>query len=142
MKLTDIDDIGLVRLALEGSHSESEAAYFAIYARYHKAVSGHIAKYVKETEEIEDICMESFEKAFGKLSTYNQENKLSTWLFRIARNTAFDHQGKNKSMGRKVEKTSMSSMWRTTDSVPRMTSSPIRTTRIFSTASTSFPSTI
>ena len=107
MKLTDIDDNGLVRLALEGSHSESEAAYFAIYARYHKAVSGHIAKYVKETEEIEDICMESFEKAFGKLSTYNQENKLSTWLFRIARNTAFDHQGKNKSMGRKVENTSI-----------------------------------
>ena len=107
LKLTDIDDNGLVRLALEGSRSESEAAFFAIYARYHKAVSGPIAKYVKETEEIEDICMESFEKAFGKLSTFNQENKLSTWLFRIARNTAFDHQGKSKSMGRKVEKTSI-----------------------------------
>ena len=72
MKLTDIDDNGLVRLALEGSRSESEAAFFAIYARYHKAVSGHIAKYVKETEEIEDICMESFEKAFH-LAFQNRE---------------------------------------------------------------------
>lgn len=107
MKLTNIDDDGLVKMALEGSRQESEAAFFTLYARYHKAVSGHIGKYVKESEEIEDICMESFEKAFGKLSTFNQENKLSTWLFRIARNTAFDHQGKSKSMGRKVEKTSI-----------------------------------
>ncbi len=107
MKLTNMDDSGLVRMALEGDAREAEAAFFTLYARYHKAVSGHIAKYIKDSEEIEDICMESFEKAFGKLSTFNNENKLSTWLFRIARNTAFDHQGKEKVLGKKIEKTSL-----------------------------------
>ncbi|MDD6252474.1 MAG: RNA polymerase sigma factor [Bacteroidales bacterium] len=106
-KLTNIDDNGLINMALEGNGPESEAAFFTLYARYHKAVSGHIAKYVKESEEIEDICMESFEKAFGKLSTFKQENKLSTWLFRIARNTAFDHQEKARMRGQKIEKTSI-----------------------------------
>ncbi len=107
LKLTDMDDNALVRMALEGNVREAEAAFFALYARYHKAVAGHIAKYIKDREEIEDVCMESFEKAFVKLSTFNNENKLSTWLFRIARNTAFDHQGKEKVLGRKIGKTSL-----------------------------------
>lgn len=98
-KLTDLDDNGLVRMALEEGN---EAAFFALYARYHKAVSAHISKYVKEREEVEDICMESFEKAFGKLSTFKPENKFSTWLFIIARNTAFDHRNRGKMMGKKV----------------------------------------
>lgn len=109
LKLTNIDDNGLVNMALQGNTAESEAAFFTLYSRYHKAVSGHIAKYIKESEEIEDICMESFEKAFNKLDTFNQENKLSTWMFRIARNTAFDHQCKSKMHGQKIEKTSIDS---------------------------------
>ena len=50
-KLTDLDDNGQVQSALDGN----EAAFFALYARYHKAVSAHISKYVKEKEEVEDI---------------------------------------------------------------------------------------
>ena len=100
-KLTHLDDNGLVQSALDGN----EAAFFALYARYHKAVSAHISKYVKEKEEVEDICMESFEKAFGKLETFKPDGKFSTWLFTIARNTAFDHKNKGKLMGKKVEQT-------------------------------------
>ena len=57
-KLTNIDDNGLINMALEGNGPESEAAFFTLYARYHKAVSGHIAQYLKESEEVEDICMD------------------------------------------------------------------------------------
>ncbi len=99
LKLTNIDDNSLVKMALGGN----EAAFFSLYARYHKAVSAHISKYVKEREEVEDICMESFEKAFRKLDTFKPENKFSTWLFIIARNTAFDHKTKGKFMGQKVD---------------------------------------
>ena len=48
--------------------------------------------------------MESFEKAFKQLSTYRPENHFSTWIFRIARNTAFDHLSKEKVRGQKIEK--------------------------------------
>ncbi len=100
-KLTNLDDRTLVGLALDGS----EAAFFTLYARYHKAVCAHVAKYIKSAEDIEDICMESFEKAFGKLHTYKPENKFSTWLFIIARNTAFDHKSKGGGIDSKMDKT-------------------------------------
>jgi len=50
-----------------------------------------VARYVVRKEDVEDICLESFQKAFSQIATYNPEYKFSTWLYRIARNTAFDH---------------------------------------------------
>ncbi len=103
-KHTDPEDAALVEMALKDN---SQAAFFALYTRYHAGVKAHIAKYVQEPEEIEDICMESFEKAFKQLHTYNKENRFSTWIFTIARNTAFDHKSKEKIRGQKIEKTSL-----------------------------------
>ena len=74
----------------------SQAAFYTLYTRYNKGVRSHIARYVKDEQEIEDICMESFAKAFKQLSTYKEDNRFSTWLFRIARNTAFDHKSHEK----------------------------------------------
>jgi RNA polymerase sigma-70 factor (ECF subfamily) len=50
---------------------------------------------VLQKEDIEDICLESFQKAFSQIHTFNPEYKFSTWLYRIARNTAFDHLSKH-----------------------------------------------
>ena len=41
----------------------------------------------------------------GLLETFKPDGKFSTWLFTIARNTAFDHKNKGKLMGKKVEQT-------------------------------------
>ena len=86
-KLTDLTDIDLVHLAME----QNQAAFIVLYTRYNAGVRGHISRYVSQKEDIEDICLESFQKAFSQIGTYNPEYKLSTWLYRIARNTAFDH---------------------------------------------------
>ena len=86
-KLTDLTDPELVKLALE----QNQAAYIVLYTRYHTGVKSHISRYVVQKEDIEDICLESFQKAFSQISTFNPEYKFSTWLYRIARNTAFDH---------------------------------------------------
>ncbi len=83
---------------------EAEAAFFHLYTRYHAGVSAHVAKYVSDPDEIEDICMETFEKAFKQLASYKPENRFSTWIYRIARNTAFDHLDKEKVRGQKIEK--------------------------------------
>lgn len=105
LKLTELTDPQLVELALKG---ESQAPFFTLYARYHSGIHAHVSKFVTEQEDIEDICMESFEKAFKQLATYRPENKFSTWLLTIARNTAFDHKDRSKSKGRNVETTSLS----------------------------------
>ena len=86
-KLTNLSDSDLVRLALE----QNQAAFIVLYTRYNAGVKSHISRYVSQKEDIEDISLESFQKAFSQIGTYNDEYRFSTWLYRIARNTAFDH---------------------------------------------------
>ena len=90
-KLTNMEDADLVKLALE----QNQAAFIVLYTRYNAGVRSHISRYVTRKEDIEDICLESFQKAFSQIATYNPEFKFSTWLYRIARNTAFDHLSKH-----------------------------------------------
>ena len=90
-KLTDMPDHELVRLATE----QNQAAYIVLYTRYNIGVKSHVARYVAQKEDVEDICLESFQKAFSQIASYNPEYKFSTWLYRIARNTAFDHLSKH-----------------------------------------------
>ena len=86
-KLTNLTDAELVSLALE----QDQAAFIVLYTRYNSGIKSHISRYVSQKEDIEDICLESFQKAFSQIGTYNPDYKFSTWLYRIARNTAFDH---------------------------------------------------
>jgi RNA polymerase sigma-70 factor (ECF subfamily) len=81
----------LVKMALD----QNQAAFIVLYTRYNTGVKGHISRYVSQKEDIEDICLESFQKAFSQIGSYNSEYKFSTWLYRIARNTAFDHLNKH-----------------------------------------------
>lgn len=90
-KLTNLPDSDLVNLAIE----QNQAAFIVLYTRYNAGVKNHISRYVSQKEDIEDICLESFQKAFSQIKTYNPEYKFSTWLYRIARNTAFDHLSKH-----------------------------------------------
>ena len=90
-KLTNLPDADLVAMALE----QNQAAFIILYTRYNTGVRNHISRYVSQKEDIEDICLESFQKAFSQIGTYNPEYKFSTWLYRIARNTAFDHLSKH-----------------------------------------------
>lgn len=86
-KLTNLTDRELVGLALK----QDQGAFIVLYTRYHAGVRNHISKYITQKEDVEDITLESFQKAFSQIASYNPEYKFSTWLYRIARNTAFDH---------------------------------------------------
>lgn len=44
----------------------------------------------------EDLTQDVFLKAYKKADTFNQDSTLSTWLYRIARNTVIDAQRKRK----------------------------------------------
>lgn len=102
-KLTDLTDLELVELAISGN----QLAYVMLYNRYYAGVKSHIARYVLQKEDIEDISAESFLKAFSQIATYNPGYKFSTWLFRIARNTAFDHISKKNREKNNIPTTSI-----------------------------------
>lgn len=86
-KLTNLSDLELVAMASSGE----QTAFLVLYDRYKTGVSLHVGGFISLREEVEDVVLESFQKAFSQLETYNPDYKFSTWLYRIARNTAFDH---------------------------------------------------
>lgn len=98
LKYTDLSDAYLVQLALSGD----EKAYGHLFNRYNAGVMRHVAKYISDKADIEDLAMVTFSKAFSSLASYDTTFKFSTWIFRIARNTAFDYNEKTKSAREKV----------------------------------------
>lgn len=90
-KLINSTDYDLVQMASDGN----QAAFLVLYDRYKSGVSAYVSQFISQREEIEDITLESFQKGFAQISSYNPEYKFSTWIFRIARNTAFDHIDKS-----------------------------------------------
>ena len=103
-KLTNLTDTELVQLALE----QNQAAFIVLYTRYNTGVRSHISRYVNQKEDVEDICLESFQKAFSQIGNYNPEYKFSTWIYRIARNTAFDYLSKHDREKNNMPTTSIS----------------------------------
>ena len=120
LKLTDLPDTDLIRLALE----QNQAAYIVLYTRYNAGVRAHISKYVSQTEDAEDITLESFQKAFSQIATYNPEYRFSTWLFRIARNTALDHLGKKDREKNNMPTTSINEKSSEVDDIPATMHNP------------------
>ena len=119
-KLTNLTDAELVSLALD----QNQAAYIVLYTRYDKGVRAHISRYVSQQEDIDDICLESFQKAFSQIGTYNPDYKFSTWLYRIARNTAFDHISRKDREKNNLPTTSISEQISEMNEIPAATHNP------------------
>ncbi len=73
-----------------------QKAFRMLYERHKNGLFSHISKYIQKREDIEDLCQESFRKAFEQLSSYNPEYKFTTWLYSIGAHTALDYLKKQK----------------------------------------------
>lgn len=63
-------------------------AFRLIFERYSRPVIGFIYDMVNDRELAEELTQETFVRAYRGITGMNPENKLSTWLFGIARNVA------------------------------------------------------
>lgn len=84
--LLALSDQEVVARALDGS----ERAYRELLRRYEKPVFSLIYRMVRDREKAEDLAQESFVKALNALASYRPEYKFSSWIFKIANNTAID----------------------------------------------------
>ena len=75
---------------------DSEAIELLI-KRYLKPVYGFSYRYVRNSEEAEDITQETFLKAWRNLKQFQKGKNFKTWLFTIAKNTAIDFIRKSRS---------------------------------------------
>src|SRR5574344_1617506 len=77
-------DSELVKSSLEGD-SKSFARLMTLYKKRIVAIG---MSFFKNTEDVEDFVQDVFIKAYTKLDTFRGNALFSTWLTRIAWNTA------------------------------------------------------
>ena len=68
----------------------SQSAFEQIVTRYQRPVISLIARTTGDRTLAEDLAQETFVKAFRNLAAFDTTRRLSSWLFRIAHNTAID----------------------------------------------------
>ena len=74
-----------------------QVAFTFLLDRYWKEVYGFMLQRTENETDAEDITIETFSKAFDKISTYNPEFQFNTWLIAIAKNVHIDLLRKKKS---------------------------------------------
>jgi RNA polymerase sigma-70 factor (ECF subfamily) len=62
-----------------------------LYQRYRRAILLHLMRLVGEMETAEDLCQETFLKAWRGWAQRDSTASAAAWLYRIATNTAYDH---------------------------------------------------
>lgn len=66
-----------------------ELEYNKIYEEYYQKIVRYLSRIVGESDA-EDLAQEVFEKISRSLDRFQGKSKLSTWIYRIASNTAID----------------------------------------------------
>jgi RNA polymerase sigma-70 factor, ECF subfamily len=79
-------DKDLVRETLEGN----QLSFQLLVERHQSRLFAVVRSYTRHAVEVEDIVQDSFLKAFRRLDSFQHQASFSTWLQRIAVNTALD----------------------------------------------------
>src|SRR5512143_3370766 len=81
-----LSDQEIVVLARKGK----EAAYRELIGRYQRPVFSLIYRLVRDREKAEDLAQDTFIKVLNAIDRYDPTFKFSSWIFKIAHNTALD----------------------------------------------------
>ena len=67
-----------------------------IYEEYFDRVYYKVLSVVKNDDDAEDICQETFISVYKDLSKFREESNIYTWIYRIAINKTYDFFKKRK----------------------------------------------
>ena len=67
-----------------------------IYEEYFDRVYYKVLSVVKNDDDAEDICQETFISVYKNLSQFREESNIYTWIYRIAINKTYDFFKKRK----------------------------------------------
>lgn len=84
------------RLLMQKAAKGDRASFAALYERFKGPVMSYLVTLVRDRNLAEELAQETFLKAYRARETYEPKAKVSTWLWTIAKNTAFDHLAKKK----------------------------------------------
>jgi RNA polymerase sigma-70 factor (ECF subfamily) len=89
--LTAATDRELVATAVSGV----EGSFEELVRRYQRPISAYVYRMVGNYESALDLTQEIFIKVYSSLRRYREEFKFSTWIYKIAHNSAVDHLRRN-----------------------------------------------
>ncbi|MGI9104621.1 MAG: sigma-70 family RNA polymerase sigma factor [Pyrinomonadaceae bacterium] len=100
-KFIAVADCDLVTRAIAGRDDGFEE----LVRRYQRPIVSYVYRMTGNYESALDLTQEVFIKVYGSLARYRPEYKFSTWIYRIAHNTAIDHLRKYSTREQELEVT-------------------------------------
>ncbi|KLD75924.1 RNA polymerase sigma factor RpoE [Xanthomonas hyacinthi] len=80
-------DLELVRRVQRGE----SAAFDVLVRKYQHRIVGLIGRYIADWSECQDVAQDTFIRAYRAMGNFRGDAQFSTWLHRIAVNTAKNH---------------------------------------------------
>jgi RNA polymerase sigma factor (sigma-70 family) len=78
------------------AQSGDQSAFNELLNKYRNPVKFMVQRMISNPDDVEDVTIETFGKAFSNINTYAPDYAFSTWLFRIATNRCIDHIRKKR----------------------------------------------
>ena len=71
-------------------------SFQTLFAEFQGQLKSYLYRLLTDRNDVDDLLHDTFIRAFDKISTFNQDSSLKTWVFKIATNLAYDHLRKLK----------------------------------------------
>ncbi len=84
LNTTETNDRQLVERVQRGD----KRAFDILVLKYQHKIAGLVSRYVRDSDEVQDVTQEAFIKAYRALPRFRGDSAFYTWLYRIAINTA------------------------------------------------------
>jgi RNA polymerase sigma-70 factor (ECF subfamily) len=85
-----VDDAEVIRRVRAGEHD----LFGTLVDRYGARIARLVRGFVRNEQDAQDVAQDAFVKAFTRLDRFDGRSAFYTWLYRIAANTAMDHNKK------------------------------------------------
>lgn len=90
-------EVGSIQDKIEKAKKGDQVAFTFLLDRYWNEVYGFMLKRTQNETDAEDITIDTFSKAFDRITSYNPDYGFNTWLIAIAKNVHIDMLRKKKS---------------------------------------------
>jgi RNA polymerase sigma-70 factor, ECF subfamily len=71
-------------------------SFQTLFGEFQNQLKSYLYRLLADRNDVDDLTHDTFIRAFDKISTFNQDSSLKTWVFRIATNLTYDHLRKLK----------------------------------------------
>lgn len=83
---------------IEAFFAGSDAAFEQLVGKYLKPVYNFLGQLVRDRAALDDLTQTTFVKAWRNIKRFDQGRNFKAWLFTIAKNSAYDHFKKKKTV--------------------------------------------